>query len=581
MLNVFVRHPIVLASLLLALLADSVLAATPEITIVGGTKTLRENVLHYLSIAEENCNAQPWRLNALLGASEREIRSAGQALGYYELEYEAQLTHTGECWGLNVQLTPGKPVLVTELRIEVLGPGEADPIFQSLFDKPGIKIGNRFNHDKYEKLKSRFGTLAAAHGYFDAEFALSQVVVNVAEKSARIALVYNTGPRYKIGEINIKHNILSEKFLQRYFTFKEGDDFDSDKLLELKNHFNASNYFAAATASPDMQSLDDGKVPIDVVLEERKRREYSIGAGAATDTGPRLLLGYEDRYLNQRGHRLAADLNTSEVKTTAKLAYIIPMKRPAQEFLNIYTGYEEENTNDIETKKDIYGTSYTYLQHNKWLQTYAIDYEQEESVIAGERLEPTDLIIPSMTINRVKTDGNPYPMGGWSLLGRLSGSPQSIGSDYSFIQFYGRAKFIKGFERGGRVLWRTEIGTTSTVDFDELPASVRFFAGGDQSVRGYGYESLGELKDDKLIGGKHLLTSSLEYDYRLTDTDWVGAVFFDMGNAADELENVDFQRGAGLGIRWISPIGPIRLDLAKALDGDKGWRVHISMGPDL
>lgn len=567
-------------SSLALLLSGYVHAATPEINVKGGTKTLRENVLHYLSIAGESCTAQPWRLNALLAASEAEIKSAGQALGYYELEYDAQLTHTGDCWGLDVQLTPGEPVRVTEVRIEVLGPGEADPIFKPLFDKPGIKIGNRLNHDKYEKLKSRFGTLAAAHGYFDAQFALSQIVVNIAEKSARIALVYNTGTRYKFGRIQLKHNILSEKFLQRYLTIAEGDDFDSEKLLELKNYFNASNYFSVATASPNLQSLEDGKVPIDIVLEERKRREYSIGAGAATDTGPRLLLGFEDRYINQRGHSLGADLNASEVKSTAELAYTIPMQKPAQEFLKIYTGYVAENTDTKKTKKDIYGTSYTFLHKDKWLQTYALDYEQEDSIIGDDDEFSTDLIIPSVTFNRVKTDANPYPLGGWSIMGSLSGSPQSLGSDYSFVQLYGRAKIIHGFKRG-RILWRTELGTTSTVDFDELPASVRFYAGGDQSVRGYGYESLGEVVDGNVIGGKHLLTSSLEYDYRLRDKDWVVAAFMDAGNAADEFENIDFQRGAGLGIRWISPIGPIRLDVAKALDGDKGWRVHITMGPDL
>jgi translocation and assembly module TamA len=449
-----------------------------------------------------------------------------------------------------------------------------------LFDKPGIKIGNRLNHNKYEKLKSRFGTLAAAHGYFDAQFALSQIVVNVAEKAARITLVYNTGPRYKIGQIQLKHNILSEKFLQRYFTIAEGDDFDSDKLLELKNHFNASNYFAAATASPNLQSLDDGKVPIEIVLEERKRREYSIGAGAATDTGPRLLLGFEDRYINQRGHSLAADINVSEVKTSVEVAYKIPMHKPAQEFLKIYTGYEKEEIDTTRTVKDTYGASYSFLQKNKWLQTYALNYEQEDSIIGDQEEFSTDLIVPSVSFNRVQTDGNPYPLGGWSLMGRLSGSPQSLGSDYSYIQFEGRAKLIKSFDFG-RILWRTDLGTTSTVDFDGLPASVRFFAGGDQSVRGYGYKSIGPIENDKVIGGKHLFATSLEYDYRLRDSDWVVAAFMDAGNAADELENVDFQRGAGLGIRWISPIGPIRLDLAKALDGDKGWRVHISMGPDL
>lgn len=572
--------------LLLPLLCwcGALLAASPDIEISGGPKSLRDNVRYYLSIAEESCTTQPWRLNALLQESEDEIQAAAQAMGYYELEYEAKLTRSDDCWGLEIQLTPGAPVLVQELRIEVLGEGEADPVFQPLFDKPGIKIGSRFNHDKYEKLKARFGSYAAAHGYFDGDFALARVEVNVAEKAARIALVYNTGVRYKIGAIAMQHRILSADFLKRYWNIAKGDPYDSDKLLELKNHYTASNYFASATATPNLQALDNGTVPIELVLEERKRHEYSIGLGAATDTGPRVLLGFEDRYINQRGHSLAADVSGSEVKSTAQLVYTIPMEKPAQEFLKLYSGYEEEETDTAITNKETYGSSYSFLQNNRWLQTYALDYQREDSIIGSAAETSTNLVIPSVAFTRTQTGGNPYPLGGWSLIAKLSGSPQTLGSDFSFVQFYSRFKAVKGFSFG-RLLWRTELGTTSTVDFDGLPASVRFFAGGDQSVRGYGYKTLGPVElvegEEQVVGGKHLLTNSLEYDYRFSDSDWVVAAFFDIGNAADEVDNPVFKRGAGLGLRWISPIGPIRLDLAKALDDDEGWRVHISMGPDL
>lgn len=580
-----------LAPLLLVplLLAPKALAAGPEIKISGGIKSLRENIRNYLSIGDESCQTPPWRLNALLAHSETEIRTAAQALGYYDLRYDTELGHKDDCWTLDIQLTPGEPVRVTELRIEILGEGDADPAFKPLWDNPGIKLGNRFNHDHYENLKTRITNIAAAQGYFDGEFALARVEVSRAEKSARIALVYNSGLRYRFGDISLHHNILNEDFLRRYLNIAEGDYYDSDKLLELRSQYGASNYFTVATASPNLQKLDNGTVPIDILLEERKRHEYSIGAGAATDTGPRLLLGFEDRYINQRGHRLNADLNAAEKKSTAQVAYTIPMKKPAQEFLRIYTGYVEENLTTKESKKHIYGTSYSFLLNNRWLQTYALDFEQEESRIGSQPSLSTNLLIPSVSLTRTQTDGRPYPRSGWSLLGKFSGSPQSLGSDYSFLQFYSRAKLIYSVGNG-RILLRSELGTTSTVDFEDLPASVRFFAGGDQSVRGYSYESLGPktLVDNgdgtsslEVTGGKHLLTTGIEYDRRIRESNWVVAAFFDAGNAADNFDNVDYYRGAGLGVRWISPIGPVRFDVAKALDGNEGWRIHISMGPDL
>lgn len=574
----------------LALVAGAVWAAAPEIQIEGGNKTLRENIRQHLSLADESCRAPLWRLHSLLGDVETEIQSAARALGYYQLEYEAKLLNNKDCWGLQLTLTPGDPVLVTELRIDIQGEGREDKIFQPLFDSPGIKVGNRLNHGRYEALKSHFGSLAATHGYFDAEFALSRITVNAAEKSAVIDLVYNTGQRYKIGEINLQHSILDEKFLKRYYTFNEGDYYDTDQLLELKNLYNASNYFSIANVSPDIRALDNGEVPINIELEARKRHAYSIGAGVEADK-PRVKLGFEDRYINGRGHSFNAEVSASEIKKEAQANYKIPLRNPAYEFLNIYTGYLKEEIDTFVSSRDTYGASYTHYQNNKWLQTYALEYTYEESRVGDEMPKSIGLVIPSVAMSRTKSDGSAYPMSGWSLLGELSGSPESLGSDRSFVQFHTRAKYITAFA-SGRLLLRGELGATSIDNFKDLPASVRFFAGGDASVRGYDYKSLGAVEvnertgEKEVIGGNNLVVASVEYDYRLQDSNWVVAAFYDMGNAMDD-SNFEFKAGAGLGIRWVSPIGPIRIDLAKALepvkpdDSTKGWRIHISMGPDL
>lgn len=540
---------------MLALPALPLLAAEPDIELTGGTKTLRENIRLHLTIADESCKAPLWRLHAQLDDVESEIKDAAQALGYYELESTTKLRNDKDCWGLDIALTPGDPVRIKEVRIEINGEGNQDKVFHDLYDKPGIKVGDKLNHGRYETLKGRFGSLAAIHGYFDAEFEHSQISINTEEKSAIIELVYNTGARYRIGEINLQHDILSDAFLRRYFNMQEGDYYDSDKLLELKNLYNGSNYFSIATITPDLQKSKNNQVPVDIQLESRKRREYSAGVGVDTDTGPRVLLGFDDRYVNQRGHSVAADLNVAEKKTVGLIAYTIPMRRPAYEFLRIYTGYEKEITSTTESYKDTYGTSYTYYQDNKWLQTYALDYQQEDSVIADQPQTSTDLIVPSVAVTRTKTDGSPYPLSGWTLLAKLSGSPQSIGSDFSFLQLYMRAKYVKGFSFG-RILLRSEVGATKIDNFKDLPASVRFFAGGDASVRGYAYESLGPTNDaGEVIGGNNLLVNSIEYDYLFKDSKWAAAAFFDAGNAVDDT-HIEVKRGAGLGARWISSDWP-------------------------
>lgn len=552
----------------------------PKIEIKGGNEALRENIRNFLPLYEEACKTPPWRLRSLLRESEREIVAAGQALGYYRLTFEHELTRTDDCWNMVIQLTPGEPVLVKEVRIVINGDGSEDRTFMRIQSDPGIAKGDRLNHGRYETLKNRFTSLAANRGYFDGRFEHSRVAVNVGENAAVVELVYDTGPRYRIGNIKIEQDILNDSFVQRYIEFEEGDYYSSEELLELKSMFNASNFFSTATIAPDLQHLEGESVPINISLEARKRFSYSVGAGVATDTGPRMLFGFEDRYISSRGHSLTADISVSEVTSKFEAAYNIPMTRPAHEQLRIYTGYD--NTNTDVSKSDLYtiGTSYIRLEDNDWLYTYALNYEREDSVVGNEEEKRTHLIIPSISAFRTKAEGDPaYPRRGWSLLGRLSGSPDSLGSSVSFLQFHSRAKYIHSIGKG-RVLLRAELGMTEVDELTSLPASVRFFAGGDASVRGYDYQSLGPKDNDGVVeGGNNLLITSVEYDY-LIRPKWAVAAFYDQGNAGNNFD-FDFARGVGLGIRWISPIGPVRVDVAKALDEGRGWALHLSMGPDL
>jgi translocation and assembly module TamA len=559
----------------------------PNIEIKGGSEALRENVRHFLPLYDEACNTPPWRLRSLLRESEREIIAAGQALGYYHLTFEHELTRTDDCWNMVVTLTPGDPVLVQEVRIVISGDGVNDPAFQRIQEKPDITKGDQLNHGRYETLKNRFTTLAANRGYFDGKFQHARVAVNVGENAAMVELVYDTGPRYRIGTINIEQDILNDGFVQRYIEFKEGDYYNAEELLELKSRYNNSNFFSTSTIAPDLQDLEGESVPINISLEARKRYSYSVGAGVATDTGPRLLFGFEDRYISRRGHSLTADLSLSEVTSTFETAYSIPMTRPAYEYLKVYTGYESTNTDS--SRSDLYkvGSSYTRFEDNDWLYTYALNYEREDSAVGSEDEKRTHLIIPSVSIFRTEHDGNiSYPRRGWNLLVRLSGSPETLGSSTSFVQLHGRAKYIHPLGKG-RLLLRAEAGMTEVDELKELPASVRFFAGGDASVRGYDYESLGPKEDvevdgeivSEVVGGNNLLVTSVEYDY-LVRPKWAIAAFYDQGNAGDDFD-FDFARSVGLGVRWISPIGPVRIDVAKALDEGRGWALHLSMGPDL
>ena len=598
----FLCHLILLLLVALSLTLTGVpalAAPSPDIKVEGGPRALRDNVRQYLTIAEEPCSAPLWRLKSLLMEGGAQVEKAAQALGYYRLTFTTDLTQINECWLLRVDLTPGEQVKVAEFNLLFRGDGADDENFKPIMSAPSIEVGDNLHHGIYENLKTQITTLATGYGYFDGRFDLSRVIVNAAENTANVELIYNTGTRYRIGEIRMQHNILDEKFLRRYLNIDSGDFYDTDKLLELKSYYNSSNYFSVAMASPDLQHLHDNVVDIDVQLEERKRRAYSVGVGASTNEGgdasPRVLLGFEDRYVNDSGHSFKADASKSMLTTDVLLSYSIPMSQPFYEFVKIYTGIETEETDTAYSDKKTVGVSYTNYKKSQWLHTYAINIENENSRIGSLDAIYSQLIIPSVTFSRIKTDGNPYPLMGWSMRAKLSGSPNTLGSDISYEQFHARAKYVHSLPYG-RILVRGEIGITNVDVVTDLPKSVRYFAGGGNSVRGYDYESLGpsELVKDanknvikdadgnelrEVVGGKHLLVSSIEYDYQFRPS-WAAAVFVDVGNAANDFK-VDLKRGAGLGLRWISPIGPVRIDVARGLDDKKAWNLHISMGPDL
>jgi len=216
----------------------------------------------------------------------------------------------------------------------------------------------------------------------------------------------------------------------------------------------------------------------------------------------------------------------------------------------------------------------------KWRESVALNYQQEDFIVAGDQGDST-LLIPSVDWSRIWGREFVHVLDGLRFDIGLRGASEKLVSDTDFFQIQGGLKGITSLGVNNRIIARGRFGSTVTDEFHQLPSSVRFFAGGSQSVRGYAYQSLGPVDDSgRVVGGKHLMTGSIEFEHSLGGK-WGVAIFYDAGNAIDDLDD-KLERGAGLGLRWKSPIGPVRIDFASALTrpGDP-WRIHINIGPDL
>ena len=564
---------------LLLLPAASALADSPGIRVEGVPAALRTNIEAHVDTGFEQCELPQWRQATVIRRARGSTREALQALGYYEAELNLSIEETADCWTLVISVDPGDPVRLRDIRVEITGEAERDPVFRRLRDNPGLEAGMALRHEDYERLKRTLVQQAGERGYFESELRTHRLDIDVAAGAADIHLHLDSGPRYRFGAVTFEQDMLSETLIQRFVRFEPGDPFEQRQLMNLRQALSGSGYFSDVRIQAQHEQAEDLRVPIAVQADDRPRHSFLAGIGYATDIGPRLRLGYENRRLNRHGHRYQADLETSPVRTGVGFNYEIPLADPARERVNLSADFRREDTDTALSKRYRLGAAHLRELESAWVLTRSLEFEREFFRVSDQR-DRTDLIMPGVELGRARSNDPLYPTRGWRLNGKVRGAHEDLGSSLSMLQFRGQGKGILPL-LGGRILSRLDYGTTSADEVVTLPSSIRFFAGGDHSVRGYGYQRLGPEDDDgNVIGGRHLLVGSVEYDYRIL-RQWSLAVFVDGGNAFDDYEEYEPAYGYGAGVRWHSPIGPIRLDVARPDDRRDPFRIHISMGMDL
>lgn len=548
-----------------------------EFVITGAGEDLETNIRAHVSLPELGCDAGGYILARNLPGIRQDIVRAGRALGYYQLQHVTRFERVGPCWQLQSDIDPGVPVRLNNINIEVASDQQ---FFRSALTELPIAQGDQLNQANYEQVKTELSTVAVEQGFFDARYERSQLQLDLVENTANVDINFEPGPRYRLGNISIQElDALSPEFISRFLEIDEGDYYSSTALLELRDSLNGSMYFNNVSVTPLITQAQNQAIPVDVTLQMRPQRVYAVGLGATTDIGPRVRLDYEDRYRNRQGHSIRGNIGISPVQQNADIAYRIPMSQPATESLEISVGFLAEDTDTFRNTTSKIATTYSFINAWNWRQNYFVNIQHDESRITGEKLV-TDLIIPGVSLNRTRADDALNPTRGWRLFGEMKGASDALLSSQSFTQFNLSGKLIRTLGPA-RFLWRFDTGTTVIDEVSELPVSLRYFSGGDQSIRGYKYESLGPVNEDgEVVGGKHRLSTSIEMDFFVADS-WKVAVFADTGNSFEEFDDFELKTGVGLGVRWLSPVGPIRVDVASALDNDNKLRLHITMGPDL
>ncbi len=549
-----------------------------RISIKGIDDQLKNNALAFLSIhtQKKRTDLSAARIQQLHKKATKEIQQALQPFGYYHATVDAKLSKQPTGWLAQYQVNKGPPVHITSLDIQVTGEGNEDSKFFNLINNFPLQLGNILAQEKYEAAKSSFLEISTERGYLDAEFNEHKILIDLTNNTAKIVLIFHSGQRYQFGVIRFHQTILSNRLMQTFLTFKVGDPYSINQLLALQKALSDSNYFIRSDVTTRRDIVSGLRLPIDVLLQPRKRNQYTAGFGYGTDTRARASMGWSNRRINRQGHRLALKLTLSEIQNSQTLQYIIPIHYQRAEQLAI-TGTRRHNF--LGDKDDI--LQILSVSHSSSLgilrQTLAINYRFEEFVINKQRNFST-LFMPSVSWEFVDADNRVHPKKGHRINWDIRGASEDLLSDTKFIQTELEAKWVYAFWSQYRLITRAHGATSLVSKFSELPSSLRFLAGGDHSVRGYAVKSLGPSDNE---GGKHLLTGSLELERTIIGK-WSFAIFIDAGNAFDEVDLLDIKQGIGSGIRWQSPIGPIRVDFARQLDFVKpAWQIHLTIGPDI
>lgn len=570
---------------LLLLVASSMAWAQSEllVRVKPANKALKSNIEGYIGSLGDRDEEALLRFSR---GAEEQARKAAQALGYYQAHIDSEVKPPSEKdkpAQLILRVEPGEPVRLRNVTVRIEGPASELKAFR-VPDSKALRAGEPLNHGIYEDAKRLIQNQASRYGFFSGRFERQRLAVDPQAGVADIELIYQSGPRYRLGAVNFGGDTpLDNDLLQRMVSFKPGTPYDSELIAELNNDLQSSGYFEGVRVDAAPTAAVGQEIPVEVRLDTRKPRTMGLGLGFSTDVGPRGKANWTRHWVNPQGHSYGWETELSAPRQNVGLWYDIPLDPPLTDKLRFAGGYQNEDISGTDTLSKLLtvGPEWHSKLPSGWQRVISLKYQREEYRL-GDDSGLSNLLMPGVSFSYLRSDNRIDPHNGYRLQFDLQAAKEGLGSDTNLIHGNVLLKGLTTLGQNHRFLGRVQFGGSATNGYQQnIPPSLRFFAGGDQSVRGYDYQTLSPKNNQgDRIGGRYLVAASAEYQYSIAEK-WRLATFIDQGNAFNSLELPSLKTGVGVGVRWVSPVGPLRLDLARALDDDGGIRLHFSMGPEL
>lgn len=500
--------------------------------------------------------------------------------GYFSPDIRAQLDRTSEPWTVRIEVTPGPPTLIASVDIrfrgEIAEGAHADNVrMNRLRRRWQLDPGDVFRQTAWSAAKSELLKGLLTRDFPAATISHSEARIDPGSRSATLTVEVDSGPAFTFGELEINGlTRYSRDMIDTLNPIHPGDPYTQDKLNELQSRLEDTGYFRSAFATVEVDPAKPHRVPVRIDLTENPRKRLALGGGFSTDTGARAQVKWLDRNFLQRNWRLESELRIDrETHLLGGEVFLPPIAIGWQPSFGVHV----ERTTSGGEIDDKFRTGARLVSPNRVDEkAWALAYLGDRQRIGDSFLNHRQALIASFTYTKRRLDHPLTPRRGYVASVELGGGLRGIINESNIARVVGRVTWLEPLMPRWRAVLRAQAGQVFGGSRLTVPSDLLFRTGGDQSVRGYGFNALGVPQDGAVVGGTVTAVLSAELVYQITPQ-WGAAVFTDAGNAADSWSGLELKRGTGVGARWRSPIGPVNIDLAYG-HATREPRLHFSVG---
>ncbi len=540
------------------------------------TSLLTDNLEITRRLSADDMTAE--EVQRLVDIAPEQIRSLLATEGYFSPVISQEFDQQTAPWQVRFNIMPGTSTTISSVDIVFSGDVmQKNPQrTERLRRQWSLPVGGVFRQKEWDEAKSTLLKALLVRNYPAAAITQSQARIDPDINSAVLTLEVDSGPAFTFGTLQIEG-------LQRYARsmvdelnpIQPGEPYSQEKLNELQARVQDTGYFRSAFATVDIDPAQPNNVPIRLDLNENERKRLSLGLGFSTDSGARGQIKWLNRNFLGRDWRLESQMRIDrDARLLGSDIYLPAISNGWHPSLGAhyeYTDNSGEVNNKIRTAARL--TSPDKNNEKIWALSFLADQQRIGDVYAANR----EALIGSFTYTRRRIDNLIAPRrGGYVASIELGAGPAGFINKKSLARVVGRATWLSRNHDGFQAVLRGQVGQVFGANRDTVPGDLLFSTGGDQTVRGYAYNSLGVEQNGAIVGGTVSAVVSAELVYYITPQ-WGAAVFTDAGNAADSWNGFRLKQGSGVGARWRSPIGPINLDLAYGHETHEP-RIHFSIG---